>query len=175
MEDRECDEAILLFKKVLDVEPDNTVASEKLAIARSIKADLESIAEYLSVGKDCMAHEDWEGASEEFQTCLTIDPENAEARGLLEEVNEKLGKPDDHNALIDESYDDDDESTFVISGFQEGMDFSGVDTEQHADSVIAKASAALESDNLGTGTMGNDEQAESDESFQPQIEEVISV
>jgi tetratricopeptide (TPR) repeat protein len=88
LERREFKEAIMCFEKVLQADPENIVAYEKITIARSIQADLDSIEEYMAVGKECMKHQDWYGAAEEFQAVLAIQSDHKEARKLLSQISQ---------------------------------------------------------------------------------------
>ncbi len=87
LESRRFQEAISFFEKVLKEEPDNLTAYEKITIARSILADIESAADYLSMGRECIRQKDWRGAADELQIVLSIQPDNKEARELLIEVS----------------------------------------------------------------------------------------
>ncbi len=90
LEKQDYQEAIRLLNKVVRVDPDNLTAYEKLTIAKSIQADIDSVEEFIAIGKDCMKHQDWAGAAEEFRSALSIVPDHPVAMQLLAEVTPYL-------------------------------------------------------------------------------------
>gem|GEM_PF-4054279 len=90
LEKQDYKEAIRLLNKVVRVDPDNLTAYEKLTIAKSIQADIDSVEEFIAIGKDCMKHQDWAGAAEEFRSALGIVPDHSTATKLLAEVTPYL-------------------------------------------------------------------------------------
>ena len=93
LDQKDYDEAIKFFEKILRVDPENLIAFEKLSIARSIQADMNRIEDYLAMGRELMKQFDWNGAYDEYQAVLSIDPNNKEARSSLREVKKHLQMP----------------------------------------------------------------------------------
>lgn len=90
LENHHYKEAIQFLSKVVRVEPDNLIAYEKLTIAKSIQADIDSVEEFVAIGRDCIKHEDWAGAAEELRSALSIVPDHEEAIRLLAVVTPNL-------------------------------------------------------------------------------------
>jgi tetratricopeptide (TPR) repeat protein len=144
-EGRDYGEAIKRFEDILKLQPDNLIAYEKLSIARSIQADLDSTEEYMSIGRECLKNNDWRGAADEFQAVLSIIPTHPEAQRLLKQIQRHLGGesaagPDSgHSLSSDES-----EPTLQIPEFEGEFEIDRSNEPDSAKYLIEEATAALE-------------------------------
>ena len=90
LNERHSAKAIKLFQRVLELDPENIVAYEKMTIARSVQADLESLEEFLLLGREYIERKEWNLAAEELRAVLAIQPDHHEARKLLNQIKDHL-------------------------------------------------------------------------------------
>ncbi|MBN1354861.1 tetratricopeptide repeat protein [bacterium] len=176
--DRGYTEAIALFEKILRVDPDNIQAYEKLSIARSGKADLESVDEYLAVARECMANQDWKSALSELQAVLSIDPDHEEVRKLLQNIRLQLDSEEDLDIPGQESVPEREEppgSTETIPE-TEDQEFPMSETEDpgsHVTEAIDRAISAM--DQSGGKSPESSEPGEPHTDIEQEIESAISL
>ena len=93
---KEWQSAIELYRKVLEIEPENSEAKQgiqenlsqikKAEEERNQAEEQKTLRAFLSSGKAAFRAENYDAAIENFKNALNIDPDNKEASDLLEEA-----------------------------------------------------------------------------------------